>query len=133
MTDTTDRELLERAARAAGWKGWRSKHGYWNLSSPDGQPHTCCVGWPTFDSSTGEKLPEPTFADALTEGGWTPLVDDGDALRLAIVRNIEIGWEDGGAVVFADNCSEPAEENPAAATRRAIVRAAAALAEESKP
>jgi len=54
--------------------------------------------------------------------GWNPLTDDGDALRLAVKLNIDAGkpgmrlsvdWREG--------------EDPYAATRRAIVRAAAAI------
>lgn len=55
---------------------------------------------------------------------WNPLSDDGDALRLAVKLNIDIKpqysyegpWEDGGTLI-----------DPYAATRRAIVRAAAEI------
>lgn len=64
---------------------------------------------------------------------WNPLDDDGDALRLAIKLRIDIVHEphDKVRAVFADRFADPLEEygnDPAAATRRAIVRAAAALA-----
>lgn len=56
---------------------------------------------------------------------WNPLTDDGDALRLAVRLRINVApeyvyegpWLDGGSL-----------RDPYAATRRAIVRAAAALA-----
>lgn len=57
---------------------------------------------------------------------WNPLEDDGDALRLAVRLSIDVEFE--GKVVFADgNFSEFKAEDPNAATRRAIVRAAAAM------
>jgi len=58
---------------------------------------------------------------------WNPLTDDGDALRLAVRLNViarnpgmrmSIDWQ--------------ASEDPAAATRRAIVRAAAEIGKEMK-
>jgi hypothetical protein len=126
----TDRELLELAAKAAGWLWWRSKHGYWNTVSPEGVNRECCTNWQKFDSTTGEKLPEPTPFDALLECDWNPLTDDGDALRLSVKLNLNVYVVDGcsGAqalhVVF---CSEPHACDPYAATRRAIVRAAAEI------
>lgn len=57
---------------------------------------------------------------------WNPLTDDGDALRLAVKLKIDVvpsyvwegPWDDGGKL-----------QDPYAATRRAIVRAAAAIGE----
>lgn len=69
----TDRELLELAAKAAGWTWWRSKHGYWNLTAPDGTQHTACHGWTKFDPHTGEELADSTPGDALLEVGFCPL------------------------------------------------------------
>ena len=68
-----DKELLEKAAKAAGWTWWRSKHGYWNLTAPDGTQHTACHGWTKFNPHTGEAEPEPTPGDALLEVGFCPL------------------------------------------------------------
>ena len=60
---------------------------------------------------------------------WNPLTDDGDALRLAV--KLGICYFDGDlAVCFgADgrNITEPFGIDPYAATRRAIVRAAAEI------
>ncbi len=62
-------------------------------------------------------------------GRWNPLTDDGDALRLAVKLGIVIdvgsvaahAYKDGPGVV------EIYGSDPYAATRRAIVRAAAAI------
>ena len=63
---------------------------------------------------------------------WTPLTDDGDALRLAVQLRLDILHEYSKQVraVFADSFADPFElygDDPFAATRRAIVRMAAAL------
>jgi hypothetical protein len=129
----TDRELLELAAKAAGWIGWRSKHGYWNINDPDGTAQTCCTDWPIYSASTGERLLEPTFADALSEAGWNPLDDDGDALRLAVNLgfgiSIPLANKRTDVVCFSDSrvSAIEAHGDPHASTRRAIVRAAAAI------
>ncbi len=105
----TDLELLQRAAKAAGIKIG---------------PYAARAGglWDESDPSN-HKL-------------WNPLTDDGDALRLAVklgmqvcigVRRIDatiVGDEDGQ--VFRG--AEVKDGDLNAATRRAIVRAAAAAA-----
>lgn len=74
---------------------------------------------------------------------WNPLDDDGDALRLAVKLNLDItfGWQDSDTAVFvnADWDGAPAEvmhefldRDAYAATRRAIVRAAAEIGREMK-
>jgi hypothetical protein len=102
----TDRELLEAAAKAAGIEILRSR------------------------------LDDPLFRDMLlpaTEGrgnGWNPLTDDGDALRLAVQLRLEITWWKQGVRAEPAQGREsvqPFGEDPYAATRRAIVRAAAAM------
>ena len=71
---------------------------------------------------------------------WNPLADDGDALRLAVKLNI---WPvrqydrptivvQKGAVYFDELADEPIGDDPYAATRRAIVRAAAEIGKEMK-
>jgi hypothetical protein len=102
----SDRELLERAAKAAGIVVIRSR------------------------------LQDPLNKDMLVEfsarnkgqiaGPWNPLVDDGDALRLAVKFNL---WE---PVMFGRRTEVAPDGDIYAATRRAIVRAAAALA-DSEP
>ena len=98
----TDRELLEMAAKAAGYT----------------------ISW--YD--------EDDYGDTywlLHSERWNPLTDDGDALRLAVIVGIDVdqygdiaeAWKAGlyGFIV------EPYSCDPCAATRRAIVRAAAAI------
>ena len=61
---------------------------------------------------------------------WNPLTDDGDALRLAVKV---LGWPHGGRAFKDEVCTMVSvgklPDNPYAATRLAIVRAAAALGE----
>jgi hypothetical protein len=103
----TDRELLEAAAKAAGIGG----------------------GW---DWPRGAKY--PAFWRDGSGKAWQPLNDDGDALRLAVKLRIVIeqgdGWSDAGGwctVYHSDH-----KDDPYAATRRAIVRAAAEIGRETK-
>ena len=111
-----DRELLERAAKAAGVQL------AWNMSVlPNGRPYP-------VNAATGEF--------------WNPLADDGAALRLAVKLGITPYLAEGS--LNKPQCAvwlparmkwhyETAEDNdPRAATRRAIVRAAAAFA-DSEP
>jgi hypothetical protein len=105
----TDRELLELAAKANG-------HGVY------------------FDEVSGLTFLDDRFTRVL----WNPLHNDGDALRLAVKLHLTImlgtpGGEDvqvSAEEVGADECvsfaMEPLAADPYAATRRAIVRAAAA-------
>ena len=62
---------------------------------------------------------------------WNPLTDDGDALRLAVKLGIQIDPRDPETRVFGpigERVDEYHKPDPYAATRRAIVRAAAAIA-----
>lgn len=98
----TDRELLELAAKAAGYKiAWEGG---------------CETGW--------------------MAGGtwWNPLSDDGDAFRLALRLPLDIcrtNAEYAAVCVWVDHrgyfIEEPHNGDPCAATRRAIVRAAAEI------
>jgi len=111
MAELTDRELLERAAKAAGIAGF----------------------WVDSGLNIGTDA-EPVI--------WNPLTDDGDALRLAVKRRFDICTEDNDPHPTEDRnishvnvwpfnggtgASEDLEGDPYAATRRAIVRAAASL------
>jgi len=62
---------------------------------------------------------------------WAPLTDDGDALRLAVKLRLELGFPKEYCVwSFGTNgvvCTEDPSNDPYAATRRAIVRAAAEI------
>ena len=53
---------------------------------------------------------------------WNPLTDDGDALRLAV--KLGLLADDGYTATF---CNALDKDDPYAATRRAIVRAAAEI------
>lgn len=107
-----DRELLELAAKAAGFK--------LNVSQSWG---------------AGLLLDCQTF--------WSPLTDDGDALRLAVTLSLRVECYTGIKIhpmysashvtdVYSTShpeirLSESHNGNPCAATRRAIVRAAAEI------
>lgn len=68
--------------------------------------------------------------------GFSPLTDDGDALRLAVKLQMPVfSFAGGSRVVYGfDNKGEFVREtntgDPYAATRRCIVRAAAAIGEK---
>ncbi len=93
----TDRELLELAAKA-----------FFN----DGPTHISNQGFMGWVRDC--------------RGAWSPLTDDGDALRLAVKLNL-LGWltDEHGIGAAGMHGSDPY-----AATRRAIVRAAAAIGEQ---
>lgn len=97
----TDRELLELAAKAAD-----INIEYW---------HT--TGTPMFRNAKG-----------LAEF-WNPLTDDGDALRLAVQLSIRFACMFGFAHAWTGlrECREAEVSDPYAASRRAIVRAAAEI------
>ena len=94
------RELLELAAKAAGIEGE-----HWTI--PDGT-------WVFY---------EPRRAN------WNPLTDDGDALRLAVKLRFSVSVEPNYNFVVTEDAQEIVErgEDAYAATRRAIVRAAAEI------
>lgn len=101
----SDRDLLERAAKAAGIALERSKRGLLLLQSLSKDKRMGCI--------------------------WNPLADDGDAFRLAVKLRLLVNVDK--SFCHATNGDVGAEEiykggDPYAATRRAIVRAAAAMA-----
>lgn len=108
-----DRTLLELAAKAGGIKGewvrdaaFVQERYYFNVP---------------YDNQ-----------NMLTGFAWDPLTDDGDALRLAVKLGMDVCIEPENVGVFANYESETAVEeptgnDPCAATRRAIVRAAALI------
>jgi len=107
---TTDRELIELAARAIGL----------DVSDAGGfHPHWGFI-WVT-------RTPKRQ------ETNWNPLANDGDAFRLAVALKLNVnGWGAGAsATAFINNGVAVAEphygDDPERATRRAIVRAAAAI------
>ena len=115
-----DRELLELAARAAGIGLFDDEHG---------------ETWRVYYTDPNNGLKRYTR--------WNPLTDDGDALRLAVKLFMFVdsaaGAPDsfGAELVRAGNevvdKTEPRTHNdPYAATRRAIVRAAAEIGRSVK-
>jgi hypothetical protein len=107
----TDRELLEKAAKAAG-RVWLSYH------------HT--KGLCFRDDSFG----------GLIEYYWNPLTDDRDALRLAVNLGFNLNVIRGDGVFASRYETEPViaqkeEGDLYAATRRAIVRLAAVIGESA--
>lgn len=105
----TDRELLEMAAKAAGLNVVDADGAGLRISS-DG----CCTGY-----------------------RWNPLTDDGDALRLAVKLRVKfrynealgqaLAWTGGVPDFEAQANIEYCGRDECAATRRAIVRAAAGI------
>jgi hypothetical protein len=70
------------------------------------------------------------------ERPWNPLTDDGDALRLAVKLKMTVDITDeasGAGAIGLKWCSEPYKDDPYAATRRAIVRAAAEIGKGLRP
>lgn len=114
----SDKELLELAAKAAGVKALWVK----TLWSPDGELRDCTNDHP-------QKI--------YSAPPWNPLTDDGDALRLAVKCEILVLTARGVAVANAVDSGGTCERlrsdpDPYAATRRAIVRAAAEIGKEKK-
>lgn len=103
---TTDRELLEMAAKAGGY----------SLSD---------VSDMIWSDAAVEYIP------------WDPLTDDGDAMRLAVQLQIDVkhydhyvvAWFEGG---FIGTGKISYGDDACAATRLAIVRAAAEIGKQIK-
>ena len=112
----TDRELLELAAKAAGLKV------FW--------------GWPSSTYQKHDRLyrsiPDLIMYDAPE---WNPLTDDGDALMLAVKLGMLVdvtAFSVTAIVNGAISAKEKHNGDPYSSTRRAIVRAAAAIGEGMK-
>lgn len=79
----------------------------------------------------GELRGEWVGNDAYFDGvlsRWSPLTDDGDALRLAVKLGITFRhFGHKVSAVGTTQCDEYVGDDPYAATRRAIVRAAAEI------
>ena len=99
-----DKELLELAAKAAGYDFYWMTGAYWLKTD-----------------------------DPLRDALWNPLTDDGDALRLAVKLEIDVDHILGEVATICTNLKnmdfvyEDYRDDPYAATRRAIVRAAAEI------
>ena len=118
MTDMTDREMLEYAAKAAGIERGADRFD----------------GGISITDITGRHRSLPK---------WNPLDDDGDALRLAVKLRMVVDTDyNGGANAgnAAVDFGEPeygyqegqGKPDPYAATRRAVVRAAAEIGKGMK-
>ena len=105
----TDHELLELAAKAAGING------LWDHEGNCFVPQEGCIF-------------------------WNPLTDDGDALRLAVTLGLVVDVGPVSVSVHKNNGNRDlgfefyntGKDDPYATTRRAIVRAAAAIGEQMK-
>jgi hypothetical protein len=93
----TDKELVELAAKAAGY---------------DVKPH-------------GNSRYSPDLLFTLKGKNWNPLTDDGDALRLAV--KLRLTPHIDGNLTDCEDCTVAHLDDPYAATRRAITRAAAEI------
>lgn len=106
--EVTDRELLELAAKAAR-----------------------TTGADIIDSEAGPQIFERYSSDGWEcYRLWIPLTDDGDALRLAVNLQIDLIHFTGhlrADVRDMPDTHELYNGDPCAATRRAIVRAAASI------
>lgn len=130
MTNETDRELLELAAKAAGLNNLIFNHGKTN----------------SYHAGSLEYMTEKHHHTP-----WNPLNDDGDALRLAVELDMEIaqGDDEGpcawinyfmpGSVRWLSLSEQHTRKRhkatkmeKQAATRRAIVRAAAEIGKAMK-
>ena len=110
----SDLELLELAAKAMGYLNWTP-------------------------STAGLHIEQGSCRGAITSY-WTPLTDDGDAFRLAVRLNLNVEIHRWITVVYQElpceievgERNDMNNSNPYAATRRAIVRAAAEIGRRMK-
>jgi len=112
----TDRELLELAAKAAGLMIHEERQAERDALIGPEKAGLCIVSVSTW---------------------WNPLTDDGDALRLAVKLGMTIEqWSEGHVYVGHRHPGnfehERHRKDPLAATRRAIVRAAAEIGRSMK-
>lgn len=119
MADMNDRELLELAAKAAGYKldGMAARHIAQGVGPDD---------MLRLNDRGGHSV-------------WSPLTDDGDALRLAVKLKMSVEISDYEASTYAYAGDVPRlhamelwRDDRDAATRRAIVRAAAEIGLQHK-
>ena len=98
--DTCDKELLELAAKAAGY---------------------------TLEEHYDDEQYYPWCAE--TDFFWNPLRDDGDALRLMVTLKIDVSLYNN-CVSVNDAPLEFYDNDPCSAVRRGIVKAAAEIGME---
>jgi len=108
----TDRELLELAAKAAG------------------------IEWLAFNESAEKRMYVHSLGAPGDARFWDPLHDDGDALRLAVRLRFEVDVYYGEVASGEEGDRRQTligdDTDRCAATRRAIVRSAAAMAERGE-
>ena len=115
----TDRELIELAAKAAGIEVYESTDG-------------TAQNRPVLAYSAGGGMGTMPY-----EEQWNPLRDNHQAFRLAVKLRLLILPNTGGTSITVDSYTEIQEAtervvgDPCAATRRAIVRAAAEILKAS--
>jgi len=115
MTQRTDKELLELAAKAAGLDGYEY------------------VEATEFTYASMQRRNAGGAEDGFFElqaDVWSPLTDDGDAFRLAVKLNALVDINNGKTacvLLGPETDSVQHGSDPYAATRRAIVRAAAEI------
>lgn len=106
----TDRELLDAAAKACSIQNAEYTTVRWLHVNPDNE---YASGW------------------------WNPLTDDGDALRLAVALRMTVSIIGEGMAEADNDVSQRVHEycvdDTAAATRRAIVKAAAGMIKHGTP
>lgn len=122
---TTDRELLELAAKAA-FPAHR-------LNSRGG--FRCPIIYSLSRSKAYMNDLGFQQVDSYESFDWNPLTDDGDALRLAVKLKMQVSlFNDSVGVMTTTGVTVqiPLNNDPYAATRRAIVRAAAEIGKEMK-
>ena len=122
----TDKELLELAAKAAGFGAPKTGRTCWTESE-----------YPRNSGKHGALWNYVGYMD--TAELWNPLTDDGDALRLAVKLEIAINPFAGKTVVAHTESGRLGyekwdcwDDDPYAATRRAITRAAAEIGKTMK-
>ena len=111
MSHQTDKELIELAAKAAGFEG------EWQRDTNFVQERYC------FEIPYNNQ-------GVMTSVEWNPLREDGDALRLAVKLQLEIRFGPGAVSVSNVCYNDPLSfvwynGDSQKATRRAIVMAAA--------
>lgn len=113
---SADRELLELAAKA-----------FWGAEIDD----VCSIEWSDADGILYTHAENQDHNGIDRQFRWNPLLENHDALALAVKLQL-------GVIPFSDDVSathgptgrewpEPYGDDPCAATRRAIVRAAAEI------
>jgi hypothetical protein len=110
----TDQELLELAAKAAGYAR---------------------IDFLSFEFDNRANV----YDERDRHDNWNPLIDDGDAFKLAVKLNMSVSVDGEKNVVWVINrdkgrtgLTDFLGTDPCAATRRAIVRAAAEIGKEMK-